>query len=45
MPCYILFIVEVHLSLLDEHLVNMSRIVLTVLFGKLKFTLLYVHLQ
>jgi hypothetical protein len=42
---YALFAVEVHLCLLDENLVNMCRIVLAVLLGELKLTLLHIHLQ
>jgi len=45
MPCYILFVVEVHVSLLYKNLVNVSRIVSTVLFGQLELTLLNIHLQ
>jgi hypothetical protein len=40
----ILFVVEVHFSLLDEHLVHVYRAVPTVLLGKLKLTLLHIHL-
>jgi hypothetical protein len=44
-PCYVLSVVEVHISLLYKNLVNVSRIVSTVLFGELKLTLLNIHLQ
>ena len=45
MPCYILFVVEVHASLLYKNLVNVSRIVSAVLFGELELALLNIHLQ